>query len=161
VVGGSASKAFGNLTVRAELAAALDRRLPLDDPTDRDGVARTADLGWVLGLDWFGFDETFLSLQVFQSWLFSHEHAMLRKQLDTIVTLVVRRELFHDRLTLETQLLQSWNDRDGLVRPRISWEWRDDTTLSCGFDVFYGGRPGVFGQYDENDRAWIEIRFSR
>jgi len=161
LVGGTASKAFGFLTVRGELGIALDRHLPVLDVSDADGVARTADVGWVLGFDWFGFDETLLSLQVFQSWLPDHRSTMLRKSLDTIVTLVLRRELWNDRLVLEAQLLQSWNDRDGLVRPKLSWEWRDDTTLSLGFDFFYGDHNGVFGQYDSNDRVWLQVRFSR
>lgn len=160
-VGGSASKAFGDLTVRSEVGLALDRYLPVDDPTDRDGIAETGDVGWVLGLDWFGFDETLLSFQVFQSWLPGHRSTMLRKQLDTTLTLLVQREFWNDRLVVETQLLQSWNDRDGLVRPRVAWEWRDDTTLSLGADFFYGGNDGVFGQYDSNDRVWFQIRYSR
>ena len=64
-------------------------------------------------------------------------------------------------LDLETQVLQSWNDRDGLVRPKVVFEWRDDTTLSLGFDFFYGDHNGVFGQYDSNDRLWMQVRFSR
>ena len=161
VVGGTASRAFGNLTVRGEIGASLDRWLPVDDPADRDGIARTPDLGWVLGLDWFGFDETFVSFQLFQSWLPDHRHEMLRKSLDTNLTLVIRREFWNDRLAVETQLLQSWTDRDGLVRPRIDYEWRDDTTVSVGFDFFYGDENGIFGQYDSNDRLWVLVRFSR
>jgi hypothetical protein len=160
-VGGSASTAFGELTVRAELGLALDRYLPVDDATDRDGIAETGDVGWMLGLDWFGFEETLISFQLFQSWLPGHRSTMLRKQLDTNLTLVLQRELWNDRLLLELQILQSWNDRDGLVRPRIAWEWRDDTTLSLGADFFHGTAKGIFGQYDANDRVWLQIRFSR
>lgn len=161
VAGGSASTAFGHLTVRSEVALALDRYLPVDDATDRDGIAETADVGWMFGFDWFGFEETFVSLQVFQSWLPGHRSTMLRKSLDTNVTLVVQRDFLNDRLQLELQVIQSWNDRDGLVRPRVAWEWRDDTELSLGADFFYGNGAGVFGQYDSNDRVWVKLRFAR
>lgn len=161
LAGGTFANAFGSLTVRGELGVAIDRFLPVDDARDRDGVARTADVSWVLGLDWFGFDETFLSFQVFQSWLPAHRDGMLRKALDTNLTLLVQRDLWNDRLRLETQVIQSWNDRDGLVRPRVAWEWRDDTTLALGFDFFYGDEAGVFGQFDRNDRVWLSVRFAR
>ena len=61
VLGGSASNAFGNLTVRAEAAYTTRRFLPIDDPSDRDGVAQTGEFGAVLGFDWYGIPETLQS----------------------------------------------------------------------------------------------------
>ena len=46
-------------------------------------------------------------------------------------------------------------------RPRVAWDWRDDTRLTLGADFFYGDGNGVFGQYDSNDRVWLQVRFSR
>ncbi len=160
VAGVTAGNAFGDLTVRAELGVATDRWFAVDDPTDRNGVEVSPEVLYVLGLDWYGFEESLVSLQVFQSWITDHADGMLRKRLDTNLTLLLRRELFNDRLTLETIVLQSWNDRDGLVRPRVGFEWRDDVTLSAGFDFFYGDEEGIYGQYDRNDRFWLRLRWT-
>jgi hypothetical protein len=152
VLGGTASNAFGNLTVRAEIAAQLDRWFPTDDPGDRDGVARTTEVGWVLGADWYGFPETLLSAQLFQSGLTQHPNGLLRDRIDTTVTLLARRQLRNETLTLETIWIHDLNDGDGLVRPRVEYELRDDVQVWAGFDVFYGTSRGTFGEFDHADR---------
>jgi hypothetical protein len=155
VLGGSASNAFGNLTVRGEMAAHLDRWFPTDDVADRDGVVRTTDVGWVLGLDWYGFPDTLLSAQLFQSFLTDHRPGVIRDRLDNSVTVLARRTFRHETLTLETIWIQSINDGDGLVRPRVEYAVRDDLQVWMGFDVFYGTRDGIYGEFDENDRFVI------
>lgn len=155
VVGGTASNAFGSLTVRAEVAAQLDRYLPVDRLDDADGVVRTSELGWVLGLDWYGFPETLISAQLFQSALTDHPRGMLRDRIDSTVTLLARRQFRHETVTVETIWIQSLNDGDGLVRPRIEYELRDDVQVWLGFDVFYGKSTGVFGEFDAADRVVV------
>jgi hypothetical protein len=155
VIGGTASSAFGNLTLRAEVAAQIDRYYPRATPTDRDGVARTSELGWVLGLDWYGFPETLLSAQVFQTALADHPNGLLRDRVDTNVTLLARRQLRNETLTLETIWIQNVNDGDGLIRPRARYELTDDIQVWLGFDVFYGKSKGTFGEFDEDDRVVV------
>lgn len=155
VLGGSASNAFGNLTVRAEFAAHLDRYLPTETLADRDGVVRTTELGWVLGLDWYGFPETLLSAQLFQSALTDRPRGLLRDRVDTNVTVLARRQLRNETLTLEMIWFQNVNEGDGMVRPRAKYELRDDVQIWMGFDVFYGKSSGVFGEFDEDDRVVI------
>jgi hypothetical protein len=38
------------------------------------------------------------------------------------------------------------------VRPRVEYAVRDDLQVWMGFDVFYGTRDGIYGEFDENDR---------
>jgi hypothetical protein len=153
VIGGSASNAFGNLTVRAEVAAQLDRYVPIDRLEDRDGVVRTSELGWVLGLDWYVLPETLFSAQLFQTALTDHPPGMLRDRVDTTVTLLARRQLLHEKLTLDTIWIQNLNDGDGLIRPRARYELHDDVQVWLGFDVFYGKSDGLYGQFDDADRV--------
>ncbi|RIL06320.1 MAG: hypothetical protein DCC71_07285 [Proteobacteria bacterium] len=155
VLGGTASSAFGNLTVRGEFAAQLDRWVPVDDLGDRDGVRRTSEFGWVVGLDWWGIPETLLSVQLFQTWLTDHRPSMLRDRLDSDVTLLARRHFRNETLTLEAIWIHGLHDGDGLVRPRVEYAVHDDLQVWLGFDVFYGTRDGVFGEFDEADRVVV------
>jgi hypothetical protein len=155
VLGGSASSAFGNLAVRGELAAQLARFVPTADAADRDGVVRTTDVGWVLGLDWYGFADTLISAQLFQSALTAHDRGMQRDLLETTITLLARRQLLHETLVVETIWLHGVNDGDGLVRPRIEYALRDDLQIWLGADVFYGPRRGLFGEFDQDDRVVV------
>ena len=153
VLGGSASNAFGNLTVRAEVAYTTRRFLPVDDPNDRDGVAQTGEFGAVLGFDWYGIPETLLSAQVFQTVLTDHPSGLLRDRIDTNVTLLARRQFRNETLTIETIWIHNLNQGDGLLRPKASYELRDDLQIWFGVDLFYGTRDGVFGEFGRDDRV--------
>jgi hypothetical protein len=49
---------------------------------------------------------------------------------------------------------------DGLVRPKISYDLNDQTTIWMGLDLFYGGDGGLFGQFDENDRVVLGLEWT-
>jgi hypothetical protein len=153
VLGGSASNAFGNLTVRAEAAYTTRRFLPIDDPSDRDGVAQTGEFGAVLGFDWYGIPETLLSAQVFQTILTDHPDGLLRDRVDTNLTLLARRQFRNETLALETIWIHNVNQGDGMLRPKASYELRDDLQVWLGVDLFYGTREGVFGEFGRDDRV--------
>lgn len=159
LLGGTFSNAYGDLTVRGEVGWTSDRRLSVEDPTDDDLVGKTGELTYVLGLDWFGFRETLLSVQVFQSWLMRDLSGLLRDRLDTNFTFLVLRELWNERLRIEGIWIHNLNDGDGLLRPKLSFELRDDLTLWVGLDIFYGRSQGVFGQFDGRDRVVMGMRW--
>lgn len=152
VVGGTFSNAFGNLTVRGELLYRSDRFLSTEDPRETDAVVSMPELGAVLGFDWYGLEDTLLSLQVFQSWLLSDPAGLLRDRVDTTLTFLVRRELWNQRLRLEGIWIHGWNDADGLLRPKVSYQLANALWAWVGFDVFYGRSEGVFGEFDGRDR---------
>ena len=45
-----------------------------------------------------------------------------------------------ETLELELLWLQCINDGDGLVRPKISYELRDNLEIHGGIDIFYGDK---------------------
>ena len=153
VLGGSASNAFGNLTVRAELAYDTRHFTPTANPADADGYVKTGELGAVVGFDWYGIPETLLSVQIFPSLLTAHPSGILRDRIDTNVTLLARRQFRNETLAVETMWIHNLNQGDGLLRPKISYELRDDLQVWFGFDVFYGTRNGVFGEFGRDDRV--------
>jgi len=159
LVGATASNAFGDLVVRSEIAWRSDRFLPTGDPAAREGVTRTPELGYVLGLDWFGFTDSLVSLQVFQSWLLEDGPGRFRDTLDTNLTLLVRREFWNERLRVEAIWIHNLNDGDGVLRPKVRYELRDDWTVWAGIDVFYGRSRGLFGQFDHSDRLLVGLEW--
>jgi hypothetical protein len=158
--GSTFSNAFGDLTVRSELAYSTDRYYPTENPAEADGVVETPELKYVLGLDWYGFSETLLSFQLFQSWLTRNESGLLRDDPETVFTVLARREFLNDQLVLEVIWLQDFHHADGLVRPRATYELSDTLRCRFGLDLFYGSRNGVFGEFDENDRISLSLEWS-
>ncbi|MGQ0557050.1 MAG: DUF1302 family protein, partial [Nitrospiraceae bacterium] len=155
LIGGSVSNAFGNLTVRGEAIYNTDQFVLTMNRRDGDGVIKSGEIAYVLGLDWSGIQDTLLSVQLFQSWLLHPADGMVRDTLDTTTTILLKRHFLNETLETEVLWLQSVNQGDGLVRPKISYELRDNLKIWTGFDLFYGDRNGLFGQFDRNDRLVI------
>ncbi|MEN8131424.1 MAG: DUF1302 family protein [Pseudomonadota bacterium] len=157
LLGGTFSRALGDWVVRGELGYFTDRFFLSTDPSAADGVAKSRELSYVLGLDWSGLHDTFISTQLFQSWLPDHTRGFTQPELDTTFTFLVRREFWNDTLTIEVLWIANTNDDDGLVRPKVSYDLQDNLSIWGGLDIFYGERDGLFGQFDDNDRLLLGL----
>ena len=155
--GGTFSKAFGDLTLRGEIGYSTDRYYLSNNPAETDGVSQAEELASVLGFDWFGISDTFLSLQVFQSTLINPPTNLSRSDTDTTFTFLARREFFNDTLEAEILWLANSNDGDGLARPKITYEWQDDVKSWIGADILYGDKNELFGQFENNDRVVVGL----
>jgi hypothetical protein len=159
LVGASGSSAFGSLTVRFELAFSSHRFLSTTDPREADALVRTPELGWVVGLDYFGLRDTLVSLQVFQSALLRDHPGLLEDRFETFLTLLVRHELWNERLRLEGIWIHGANDGDGILRPRATYQVASDLSVWAGLDLFYGRARGPFGQFSRRDRVVVGMRW--
>ncbi len=161
LLGGTASTVFGDFTFRGEVGYSSDRYFLTNDITDADGVARSGEISYVLGLDYQGWRDWFVSAQFFQSIITDSAPGLVRDDVDTTVTLLVRRDFMNDSLQVEALLIQSLNQDDGVLQASLSYEWRSNVELKLGADIFYGNSNGIFGQFDNNDRVsmGIEIGF--
>lgn len=152
LLGGTFSNAFGNLTIRGELGYSTDKYFITTDSADTDGVARFEELSYVLGFDWFGFDESLISLQLFQSVVIDPDKKLTRPEVDTTLTFLAQKEFLNDTLKAEVLFIQNITDGDGLIRPKITYEWQDDLKTWFGLDIFHGDPQGLFGEFSANDR---------
>lgn len=154
IAGGTFSRSVGSLTIRGEAIHTGHRAYTTVDPGERDGILRRNELSYVLGLDWFGTRDWFLSGQLFQTVILDREQGMIRDGRDTTLTVMARRTLWNDRLRLEVIALYGAHHADGLVRPRVEYQIDDRSRIWVGGDVFFGSTRGVFGQFDRQDR-WL------
>jgi hypothetical protein len=152
LVGGSVNNAFGDVVLRGEVAYSSDRYFPTD-ASDADGVARSDEIGYVLGLDWSGLADTLVSGQVFQSVIADHQQPMAQDQVETILTLLVRRSFLNETVRAEVFHFQSMNEGDVLFRARLAYDLYSNVEVSLGTDIFFGDRDGLFGQYENRDRV--------
>ncbi len=157
LLGGTFSNAFGNFVLRGEVGYSTDRYFLAPDRDDRDGVNKSDELAYVIGLDWSGIEDTFLSVQLFQSHLVDNQPELARDKVDTTLTFLARHNFLNDHLVAEVLWIQSANNGDGLVRPKISYEWQDNIKIWAGVDIFFGDQTGLFGQFSSNDRLAVGI----
>lgn len=157
LIGGTFSNAFGDFVVRGEAAFSTNSYFVTDDPNNADGIEESPDFNYVLGLDWYGLRDTLISGQLFQDIIINNTEGVTRDRTETTITLLARRSLLNDRLALELQWLQGLNVGDGLVRPKVQYDFTDSVTVWGGADVFYGSSRGLFGQFDGRSRLVLGV----
>ncbi|MFT5690760.1 MAG: hypothetical protein ACI92E_000083, partial [Oceanicoccus sp.] len=159
LVGGSFSNVFGDTTLRAEFGYSSDRYFLTSNRLDSDGIVRSGEFSYVLGVDYQGWTDWFISSQVFQSILDNEQDGLVRQKVDTSVTLLIRRNFMNEVLTAEALLIQNMNESDGLLQVFLEYELTSNVQVKVGADLFYGSKEGMFGQFKENDRFTLGVEF--
>ena len=157
LLGGTFNTAIGDWVARGELGYSTKRRFLTRNPCDADGVSASGELAYVLGIDYQGFTDTFLSAQVFQSVLMGRAAGVARNAVESTITLLAERKFRNETLTAEILEIHSLDDNDGVVQARLSYLMRSHIELSIGYDRFYGRRTGLFGEFNGNDRLSLSI----
>ncbi|MGR8931657.1 MAG: DUF1302 family protein [Gammaproteobacteria bacterium] len=152
VFGSTFSNAFDDWVVRGEFAYFSQHSFIGRDPRLNNGIVQSPELHYVLGLDWNAPADVLVSAQLIQSWMIADSGLSTRDKLDTTFTGVIRRNFMYDTLTAEVLVIANVNHLDGIVRPKVKYQWQDNLTTWIGADIFYGDRLGRFGQFGANDR---------
>ena len=156
---GTFAKDFGSLILKGEAVYTDGRRFTVLRISDADGLAASDTLDWALGADFTLPAETRFNVQVFQRVYFSHDRDMINDRRENGYSLYLSSKLT-DALEGQALLIASLNRTDWLFRPKLSWNFQRNWRLLLGADIFHGPRLGFFGQYDQKDRVYTELRYS-
>ena len=161
LLGGTFSNVFGDFTLRGEVGYSSDRYFLLSDISDEDGVSRSSELAYVIGIDYQGWRDWFVSAQIFQSIVTDPAPGLVRDTTESTATLLARRDFLNEALQGEMLLIHSLSQSDGVLQASVKYDWRSNIRLTVGADIFYGASVGLFGQFKEKDRIslGIEIGF--
>ena len=159
LIGASVNNAFGDFVFRGEAGYSTNQFITTADLNDRDGVIETGNFSYVMGLDYSGITDTFISGQIFQSVLTDHQAGIARDEVDTTLTLLLKRHFMNETLTAESLLIHNLNDGDGLWQAELSYQMKSNLELKVGLDIFYGDERGLFGQFDNHDRIVLGIEW--
>lgn len=155
LLGGTLSNAFGNVTLRSEFGYSSDIYLVSQDAADTDGIEQAAEFSYVFGLDYSGIDNTLLSAQFFQSLLQDEVQGVSRAPNEESLTFLAERSFLNETWKAKVQLIHSVDEKDGLVRPHLRYDYSSDIRLWVGADIFYGEADGLYGQFDKRDRIYV------
>lgn len=155
VVGGTFSNAFGDFVVRGELGYFSHHYFVTDNVFKDRGIAETPEVNYILGLDWTGIDDVFISAQLFQSWLTEYQSDINRDEVNTTLTFLYRQDFLYETVMAEVLVISNLNNGDGLLRPKVSYEVNNELETWLGVDIFYGDDNGLYGQFSQNDRLVV------
>ena len=159
--GGTLAKDVGSFVFKAEAIYTGGRRynVTVDDAINYpEGVVKQNTLDWVLGLDFNPGNDTRLNTQFFQRVHFEHDKNIIPDHLENGFSLLLNHKLTSN-LEAEALLVRSLNRDDWMLRPKLSWGFERNWKLTFGLDVFGGPATGLFGQFDDKDRAYTELRY--
>jgi hypothetical protein len=153
LLGGTASSALGDWTIRAEIAFETNRyhRTKQSLP----GVVQANQWSSVIGLDYQGLSDQFISVQWFQSRINAGQAKLIEHSQEDSVTLLWESNFLNDTLTAKWLQIHSIDHGDGVFRPKLSYNLQSNLDIYLSADVFYGNKDTLFGQFDQGDRVSI------
>lgn len=157
--GGTVSKDFGDIVLKAEGVYTRGRNFTTLDFTDRDGVVRQNTLDWAAGLDFTLPAETRFNAQIFQRQFMNHDSHIIPDKNENGYSLLLNSKYFAN-WEAQALFIASMNRSDWLFRPKVAWSFQRNWRWVLGADVFHGPQTGMFGRYDAMDRLYSEIRYS-
>jgi len=157
LLGGTLSNALGDFTLRGEWGYSTDTYF-VSSNVNTQGIEKSAELSTVVGLDYQGISDMFISLQWFQSHLFDYEKTIIRNQNNQNLTLLVQHDFMNETLRLESLFIHNLSHEDGLARPKIIYQLSSDVEVYTGADIFYGKPKGLFGQFSQQDRVSLGFK---
>ena len=105
------------------------------------------------------FRQIGLNLQLFDRAFFNHDPDIIPKRNESGYSILVNGKPA-SRLEAEVLYIASFNRSDWLLRPRLIWNFQTDWRLVFGADIFHGPPEGFFGQFDNRDRVYTEVRYT-
>ncbi|MGE0336476.1 MAG: DUF1302 family protein [Gammaproteobacteria bacterium] len=159
-LGGTLAKDFGQFVLKSEAVQTFDRRLSVTSIADPDGLAETDELRYVVGIDWAGEQGHNVNVQFFQTWFQDQRDDMGVKELETGASVYLTTSAIHPDIEPEILWIRSLDRNDWLLEMKVTWEFAQNWRGVLGADIFEGRRNRLFGQFDDTDRVYYELRYS-
>tara|TARA_R110002153_G_scaffold3042_3_gene14382 strand:+ start:10027 stop:11379 length:1353 start_codon:yes stop_codon:yes gene_type:complete len=150
---------IGETVLRAELAYIPDQPINIIGDTPLQS-ADTRRLLAGFGIDWSAPAQWFVNAQLAIDYIDAGELNLLRPDTDTILTLRAQRLFVNGRLLFKAELLGTLNQRDGVLRPELVYEYTDKLKLRSGIDWLFGDKNSQFGQFKDNSRLWFAATYT-
>lgn len=171
MVGATGNYAWGAWLAKAEIAWLQGFRYAYLDPVNPLAPVRVSDeksrLDTLLGVEYYGFTDTTLSLDVANRHIFDYEGiirgfpTVLRENTGEYAVRITR-EWLHARLsTTVLALIFGWAAQDGaVIRWQGDYTLRDGLVLTVGMLIYQAGELPPLDTWGRNDRVFIDLKWS-
>jgi hypothetical protein len=160
VFGGTAATNFGSVVLRLE--AGWNRNKPTAViTTAQTGIERHGQFSSVIGVDWSAKTWLWISGQYFQSVVSAPQEILPLPRYSHLASVFFRTNFLRETLRPELFILTGLNEREYLIRPRVTKTLGDHWSVGVGADFFGGKRTNIFGYFDSRDRVTIELKWMK
>ena len=157
--GATIAKDLGDFVIKAEAVYAMGRDFNVTRLSDADGVVTQNYLDYIVSFEFGLPDDARFNFQFFQRRFSDHDPDIIPKARESGVTLFWSGK-WGSHFSPQILAIHSLDRNDWMLRPKIVWNFEKNWRAAAGADVF-GGRPtGLFGQFDKQDRLYVEVRRS-
>ncbi|MFN0086584.1 MAG: DUF1302 family protein [Blastocatellia bacterium] len=159
VFGGTAATNFGSVVLRMEAGWNRGKSFAVTESPVRRGFDRFSQFSGVAGIDWSARTWLWVSGQYFLSFASAPQSRLLFPRYSHLTSLYLRANFFRDSLRPELFVLTGLNQKQLLIRPRLSKVLNDRWSIGVGADFLGGRRTNIFGYFDSRDRVVIELKW--
>ena len=153
------AKDLGDFVMKGEAVYAMGREFNVSRLSDADGVVKQNYLDYIVSLEFALPAEQRLNLQFFQRHFTDHDVDIVPK-VNEYGASVFWAGKWGKHLSPQVLAIHSLNRNDWMLRPKVTWNVERDWRAAFGVDLFHGKPNGLFGQFDQQDRVYFEVRRS-
>jgi hypothetical protein len=158
MAGMSFSMPLGPIVLRGEGGFYSGKFFQTEATTVPDATVEKDYLHYMAGVD-YTLAGIRLSAQFIQEYIPDYEAGIRNDEFETTMTFLAKKDFLRERLWLELFAYAGLNNKDALIRPKISYSLADGFDIQAGANIFTG-TEGRFGQYDDNDMIYIKLKYS-
>jgi hypothetical protein len=160
LIGGSASTVLGDVSIRSEIAYETDRYQRSEDTLEAlnitlPNIVKGNLFSSVIGLDYQGLSDHFISAQWYRQTLLlskNEQQKAIADRDEDRLTLLWEAKFLNETITTRWQHIHGVNHGDGVLRPKVTYNWQSNIDVYLGADYFYGKTEEFFGQFNKTDR---------
>lgn len=160
VFGATAANSLGPLVLRAEAGWTAHRPTAVRTFPATPPFQRFGQFAGVVGLDYSVRPWLWTSGQYFLQFTSAPQSVVYLPRNAHLISYHVRAEFLRDTLRAELFVLAGLNQRQSLVRPRLTRLFGDHWTIALGADFFGGRSNSLLGYFATRDRAVLELKWA-
>ena len=161
VFGGTAATNFGSVVLRMEAGWNRNKPQAVTDSPIKTGFEKFGQLATVTGLDWSANTWLWISGQYFFQSVNAPQSRLLFPRNNHLASVFFRTNFLRDTLRPEFFVLTGLNQRQFMVRPKLTKTFGDHWSVAVSADFLGGKQTNIFGYFDSRDRVVIELKWQR
>jgi hypothetical protein len=161
IFGGTAATNFGPVVFRMEAGWSTRKSVAVSETPPRSGFGQFGQFSGVVGVDYSPREWLWLSGQYFLQFTSAPERGLLFPRYGHLASFYARTNFFREKLRPELFVLTGLNEKQYLVRPRLTRSFGEGWSVGVGAD-FLGGRAIYpLGYFASRDRVVVELKWTK